>query len=57
MNSIGDILISDYNYNLPDERIAKFPLKDREKCKLLVYKDKQISETIFSNIGRLLPKD
>ena len=57
MNSIGDIPISDYNYNLPDERIAKFPLKDREKCKLLVYKDKQISETIFSNIGSLLPKD
>lgn len=57
MNFPGDIQIAEYNYPLPDERIAKFPLKERDKCKLLIYKDKQIRETIFSNIGTLLPDD
>lgn len=57
MNQPGNIRIADFNYPLPDERIAKFPLKERDKCKLLIYKDKQISEDIFSNIGSLLPDD
>ena len=57
MNQPGNIHIADFNYPLPDERIAKFPLKERDKCKLLIYKDKKISETIFSNIGSLLPDD
>ena len=57
MNRPGNIQIADFNYPLPDERIAKFPLKERDKCKLLIYKDKKISETIFSNIGTLLPDD
>ncbi|MCQ2973416.1 MAG: S-adenosylmethionine:tRNA ribosyltransferase-isomerase [Bacteroidales bacterium] len=52
-----NISISDFNYELDENRIAKFPLKERDKCKLLIYKDKQISESIFNNIGSLLPED
>ena len=51
------IKIADYTYNLPDEKIAKFPLKERDKCKLLIYKDKEISEGVFSDITDLLDKD
>ena len=35
------IKISDYNYDLPDERIAKFPIAQRDHSKLLVYKDER----------------
>ena len=35
---VEDIKISDYNYNLPDERIARYPLPQRDKSKLLVYR-------------------
>lgn len=45
------ILIADYNYPLPDERIAKYPLPERDHSKLLVYKDGQVSEDLFYNIG------
>ena len=37
MEETKHIKISDYNYPLPDERIAKFPLKERDSSKLLVY--------------------
>ena len=36
MSEIKDIRIEEYNYPLPDERIAKHPLEQRDKCKLLV---------------------
>ena len=49
------IHIKDYNYPLPDERIAKFPLKQRDASKLLLYKQGHISEDIFSNIHKHLP--
>ena len=45
------IYIADYNYPLPDERIAKYPLKERDHSKLLVYRDGQVSEDLFYNIG------
>lgn len=54
---IQEIRIEDYNYPLPDERIAKHPLADRDLCKLLVYKDRQVSETLFKNIPALLPEN
>ena len=50
------IHISDYNYPLPDERIAKFPLAQRDHSKLLVFKNGDISEDIFYNITGHLPK-
>ena len=43
------IYIADYNYPLPDERIAKYPLPERDHSKLLVYRDGQVSEDRFYN--------
>ncbi len=45
------IYIADYNYPLPDERIAKYPLAERDHSKLLVYRDGKVSEDRFYNIG------
>lgn len=50
------IHIDDFNYELPDERIAKFPLPRRDESKLLVYKNGNISESQFKNIASLLPE-
>lgn len=56
MTNIKDIRIEEYNYPLPDERIAKHPLTERDKCKLLVRNSNgNISEHIFSDISDLLP--
>lgn len=52
---IRNIRIEDFNYPLPEDRIAKFPLKEREQCKLLYYKDKKIEEYHFYDIPALLP--
>ncbi len=51
-----DIKIADYNYNLPDSRIAKFPVAERDHSKLLVYNKGNIQEDVFYNIGNYLPK-
>lgn len=50
------IKISDYNYELPDERIAKFPLAQRDHSKLLIYKHGDISDDIFYNLPKYLPE-
>ena len=50
------ICISDYNYPLPDARIAKFPLAERDHSKLLLYKHGEVSEDIFYNLPEYLPK-
>lgn len=55
---VYDIRIEDFNYPLPDERIAKHPLKERDRCKLLLRESGgKISEHIFSDIAELLPSD
>lgn len=51
-----NIHISDYDYPLPDERIAKFPMAERDHSKLLVYRSGQIGEDRFYNIADYLPK-
>lgn len=51
------ILIDDYDYNLPDERIAKYPLKERDRSKLLLYKNGKISEDFFYNAVQYLPEN
>lgn len=51
-----NIHITDYNYDLPDERIAKFPLKERDHSKLLVYKHGEVSVDIFYNLPSHLPQ-
>ena len=50
------IQIRDYDYPLTDERIAKFPLSERDSSKLLVYDGGHISETVFRSLPTLLPE-
>ena len=50
------IHIKDYNYSLPDERIAKFPLAQRDHSKLLLYKHGEVSEDVFYNMPNHLPE-
>jgi S-adenosylmethionine:tRNA ribosyltransferase-isomerase len=50
------IQIRDYDYPLPDERIAKFPLPERDCSKLLVYDGGRISHTQFRSLPSLLPE-
>lgn len=50
------ISIEDYNYSLPDERIAKFPLPKRDESKLLLYRDGKVSESVFKHITDYLPE-
>ena len=52
-----EILIEEYNYPLPDERIAKYPLAERDQSKLLIYRNRQVSEDHFHHIGEYLPAD
>ncbi|MDR1726146.1 MAG: S-adenosylmethionine:tRNA ribosyltransferase-isomerase [Bacteroidales bacterium] len=52
------INIADYDYNLTDNYIAKYPLEERDKAKLLIYhkKEGKINQTLFSNLPSLLDK-
>lgn len=50
-----NIAISDYTYQLPEDRIAKYPLNNRDESKLLIFRGKQIKERVFSNIIDELP--
>ncbi len=49
--------IKDYTYNLPEDRIAKYPLQNRENSKLLYFKNGQIESSTFKNISCLLQKN
>ena len=51
------IYIADYNYPLPDERIAKYPLAERDQSKLLVYRQGTITEDHFYNVGKYILPD
>ena len=51
-----DIKIRDFNYDLPDERIAKFPVGRRDTSKLLIYNKGAISEDVFHNITNYIPE-
>ncbi len=51
------ILIKEYNYDLPHNKIAEFPLQERDQSKLLVYKNGEISDDIFYNLADHLPND
>ena len=50
-----NIRIEDYQYDLPDERIAKFPVERRDQSKLLVYRQGEVSEDRFYNLPEYLP--
>ncbi len=56
IDDIRDLRIADYDYDLPDERIAKHPLAQREQCKLLYYKGGDIQERRFWEVPALLPE-
>lgn len=54
LEDLKKIRIEDYTYGLPEERIAKFPLAQREASKLLIWKEGQIEETAFTSVRDLL---
>ena len=55
VSMIPEIKIEDFNYTLPDDRIAKYPLSERDASKLLLYKDRNTEECRFSDISSYLP--
>lgn len=50
-----NISISDYTYALPADRIARYPLKERDASKLLVYRNHEITDATFRNISEYIP--
>lgn len=57
MKHPGYINIEDYNYDLPSNRIAKFPLSQRDESKLLIYKNGDLNQAVFKDIDQLLPSN
>ena len=57
MGEVKDICIEEYDYPLPEERIAKYPLDERDASKLLVFKHDEIKASQFRNIGQYLPQN
>ena len=55
MITTTDISIADYDYPLPEERIAKHALPQRDACKLLVYDKGEIKDVVFSQLSEVLP--
>ena len=56
MKNIQEIAIAEYDYPLPDERIAKYPLAERDTSKLLLYKGGEIREEKFANLPGFIPQ-
>ena len=52
-----DISINDFTYPLPDEKIARFPLEERDASKLLVFKNGNIADQSFRDFPNLFSKD
>ena len=52
-----NLRIEDYTYQLPDKRIAKYPLPERDASKVLIYKEGGISEDVYRNIANNIPDD
>ncbi len=52
-----ELRIADFTYDLPEDRIAKYPLEERDASKLLIYKKGRISETIFRELPERIPPD
>ena len=57
MPNTDELLLSDFQYNLPDERIARYPLPQRDASKLLVYRSGKISHEQFRSLPDFLPSD
>lgn len=56
MDKLKQIKISEFTYELPEERIAKYPLRERDQSKLLVWDKGQISESIFEACTQYIPE-
>ena len=56
MKDIQEIAIAEYDYPLPDERIAKYPLAERDTSKLLLYRGGEICEERFANLPGFIPQ-
>src|SRR5205814_10227720 len=52
-----NLSIHDYTYDLPEDRIAKFPLPERDASKLLIYDGSKITQDIFKNLHQHLPSN
>src|SRR4051812_11360076 len=52
-----ELFIKDFFYELPGERIAKFPLPQRDESKLLIYKDGKINEDIYYHLDKYIPAE
>src|SRR6185295_3479402 len=52
-----NLSVNDYTYALPEEKIARYPLADRDASKLLIYKEGKITEDIYQNIDTHLPEN
>ena len=57
MKNIQEIAIAEYDYPLPDERIAKYPLSERDTSKLLIYNKGVVREERFSNLPQFIPQN
>lgn len=55
LTDIKNIEIAEYDYSLPDERIAKYPLTQRDNSKLLLYNKGVVSEDLFYNLPNYIP--
>lgn len=54
-NNIEQLRITDFNYELPDEKIAKYPLSERDSSKLLLYRNGKTDETLFRSLPEEIP--
>jgi len=52
-----NLSINDFTYDLPDERIARYPLEERDLSKFLIFKDDEISEDIYRNLAQHIPQN
>lgn len=57
MDTTAEIKLSDYQYDLPEDRIAKFPLEKRDQSKLLHYENGKIAHHRFYELPTLLPSN
>jgi len=55
MKAVKEISINHFDYDLPEHRIARYPLAQRDASKLLVHKEDRFSQTVFSKLGDHLP--
>lgn len=55
LRSVQQINIDEYDYPLPDERIARYPLPERDHSKLLIYRNGEVSESSFNKLPDFLP--